>query len=260
MFGVDKNTLLRWSACFALALLLHVAIAAAMLVMVEDNAATQSPDSVVHINLVAAAPSAQRVIERPTKMPEPVVSERPPVKSLPPAAITPQAAASSEIAPREIVSSEILPSEIVPAPLTPNIMAPDSVTQSDAVREDEIDASITAPRERESVPAKERYAVAQDQVIASWHQQVRAYLHRHKRYPRQALARRQEGVVTVRVVVDRRGKVIASALVQSAGTATLDRAAIALLAIASPLPAPPHDVADKDLILHIPIEYNLGSL
>lgn len=254
MFGVDKNTLLRWSACFALALLLHVAIAAAMLVMVEDNAATQSPDSVVHINLVAAAPSAQRVIERPTKMPEPVVSERPPVKSLPPAAITPQAAAPSEIAPREI-----LPSETVPAPLIPNIMAPDSVTQSDAVREDEIDASITAPREHES-PATESHAAAQGQAIASWHQQVRAYLHGHKRYPRQALARRQEGVVTVRVVVDRRGKVIASALVQSAGTVTLDRAAIALLAIASPLPAPPHDVADKDLILHIPIEYNLGSL
>lgn len=248
MYGTDKSTLIRWVVCFALALLLHAAIAVAMLITFERHEVAQSSDSVVHVNLVAAAPSVQGAVENSVAAPDRVAPEQQKVSALPPST-RPFAA----IAPTETIT----PKTIMPSAVTPVPVAPNSVEQSHTIRDEEVDANRTAPPQSEATLSTENKTALQAEAIASWHQQVRLYLHRHKRYPRQALARRQEGVVTVRVVIDRRGKVIASALVKSAGQETLDRAAIELLVIASPLPAPPNDASDHELTLDIPIEYHL---
>lgn len=248
MYGADKSTLLRWVVCFALALLLHAAIAVAMLITFERHEVAQSSDSVVHVNLVAAAPSVQGAIESSVAAPDPVAPEQQKVSALPPSTRP-----FEKIEPSETNTPKtIMPSAVTPVPVTSN-----SVVQSHIIRDEEIDTNLTAPPQSEAIRSTENNAALQAEAIASWHQQVRLYLHRHKRYPRQALARRQEGVVTVRVVIDRRGKVMASTLVKSAGQETLDRAAIELLVIASPLPAPPNDVSDQELTLDIPIEYHL---
>ncbi len=66
-----------------------------------------------------------------------------------------------------------------------------------------------------------------------------AWLDRHKRYPDAARRRREEGVVVVEFAIDGRGRVMSHRLLGASGNPLLDAEAEALLARASPLPAPP---------------------
>ena len=84
-----------------------------------------------------------------------------------------------------------------------------------------------------------------------------AHLERHKRYPRQARLRHQEGTATVRFTIDRDGNVARVALVASSGQAALDEETLALLERASPLPPPPPEAGAPPLTLAVPVQFNL---
>ena len=84
-----------------------------------------------------------------------------------------------------------------------------------------------------------------------------AQLERHKRYPRAARLRHQEGTVTVRFTVDRDGHVDRGALLASSGHQALDEETLALLQRASPLPPPPAEIGPSPVTLSVPVQYNL---
>jgi len=90
-----------------------------------------------------------------------------------------------------------------------------------------------------------------------YHAQLAAWLERHKRYPQRARQMRQEGVVRVRFVIDRSGKVISHRVEKSSGHAILDGAASDLLRRASPMPAIPADMDQSRLEIVVPITYRL---
>jgi protein TonB len=66
-----------------------------------------------------------------------------------------------------------------------------------------------------------------------------AHLERRKRYPAAARKRREEGTVLVRFAIDGGGNVLSAGLVRSSGHAELDKAVLALVRRASPVPPPP---------------------
>ncbi len=74
---------------------------------------------------------------------------------------------------------------------------------------------------------------------AAWQSDVLAHLSRYKRYPREALRYRLEGISHVRFVVDHKGKVLTAELFASSGAKMLDREAMILISRAQPLPIPP---------------------
>lgn len=96
------------------------------------------------------------------------------------------------------------------------------------------------------------------QEAKTWEDRVLASLISARRYPRLAMARRQQGIPYVRFVVDRQGRVLSSRIERSSGHAELDREAAALLRRVSPVPAPPEDRTGETFELLVPIEFFLG--
>ncbi|MCG5519612.1 energy transducer TonB, partial [Ectothiorhodospira sp. 9905] len=87
--------------------------------------------------------------------------------------------------------------------------------------------------------------------------ELRAWLERHKEYPRQAQRRRQEGVATVRVTIDRQGHVLSYELAQGSGYRLLDQAVEDMIRRADPLPAMPADVGESMFTFSLPVSFNL---
>ncbi len=90
-----------------------------------------------------------------------------------------------------------------------------------------------------------------------YYAELAAWLERHKRYPSQARKMRQEGIVRVRFVIDRSGKVISHRIETSSGHTALDHAASELLRRASPMPAIPASMGQSRLEILVPIAYRL---
>jgi protein TonB len=90
-----------------------------------------------------------------------------------------------------------------------------------------------------------------------YYAELAAWLERHKRYPSHARKMRQEGIVRVRFVIDRSGKVISHRIEASSGHSALDQAASELLRRASPMPAIPASMGRSRLEIVVPIAYRL---
>jgi protein TonB len=86
---------------------------------------------------------------------------------------------------------------------------------------------------------------------------LRAWLERHKEYPRRARLRRLEGVVTLRLVIEASGRVLNAELAGGSGHASLDEAGLAMVARAQPLPAMPDSMDRNRLVLRVPVRFGL---
>lgn len=84
-----------------------------------------------------------------------------------------------------------------------------------------------------------------------------AALERHKAYPQEARGRRAQGVAMLRFRMRRDGTVIGFRLERSAGDQALDEAVLAMIQRASPLPAPPADLAGETIELTVPVRFAL---
>jgi protein TonB len=90
---------------------------------------------------------------------------------------------------------------------------------------------------------------------ATWQGLVLGRLEKFKRYPVRAQLRREQGVPTIRFVMDRSGRVLSTQLERSSGIAALDAEAITLPTRAQPFPKPPADVAGDTIELVVPVEF-----
>ncbi|MGK6356378.1 TonB family protein [Sphingomonas sp. DT-207] len=88
---------------------------------------------------------------------------------------------------------------------------------------------------------------------------IRAWLLAHQTYPRHARMRRQEGIVRVRFVLDRDGRLLEGRVVSSSGVDLLDREGLAMLSRAVPYPKAPDEVAGDRIEFSAPIEFLLRS-
>ncbi|MEM9102395.1 MAG: energy transducer TonB [Pseudomonadota bacterium] len=84
-----------------------------------------------------------------------------------------------------------------------------------------------------------------------------AWLERHKKYPKRAKARRQQGTVMLSFVIDRQGVVLSQSIQKSSGYTHLDKEALKMLKRASPLPAIPESMQKETLPLVVPVEFFL---
>lgn len=89
---------------------------------------------------------------------------------------------------------------------------------------------------------------------ARWKSRVMVHLGKYKRYPPAARKTRDEGNVQVRFSMDDRGNVLSVSISRSSGSAELDRAAIAMVRNASPVPAPP---AGATRTLYAPVHFTI---
>lgn len=83
---------------------------------------------------------------------------------------------------------------------------------------------------------------------------LRAWLERHKEYPRRAQLRRQEGTATLRFAIDDSGRVLWHQIQRSSGYDLLDEAVEEAIDRAQPLPVPPPHIQREFVI---PMIFNL---
>jgi protein TonB len=134
---------------------------------------------------------------------------------------------------------------------------PDSYPQSEPSTVSRVAQTDTAKPNPPEVPSTKKSAPAPGSAaIGKWH---KALLARLARYKDPAQANSAEGVVSLAFTVDRKGNVVTSRIEKTSGSAVLDAEALALLARAAPLPAPPPDVADADLTFVLPIRFTAGE-
>jgi len=94
-------------------------------------------------------------------------------------------------------------------------------------------------------------------AVADYYSHLRAWLEKHKRYPRPAQLRRQEGTVLLRFIIDQQGRVLSYRLEESSGYRLLDKEVEEMIQRASPLPAIPDEIQQAQLELVVPVAFFL---
>lgn len=86
---------------------------------------------------------------------------------------------------------------------------------------------------------------------------LKTWLEKHKTYPRRARLSGTQGTVVITFSMNRDGKVLSRHIIESSGHTVLDEAAVEAVQKASPLPQPPAQLADSDLIVTVPFGFHL---
>lgn len=92
---------------------------------------------------------------------------------------------------------------------------------------------------------------------ARWQARLSAWLNRHKRYPSGPKRKGEEGTVQVAFTIDPSGRVTSSRVTRSSGNPEFDKAALDMLRRASPVPAPPKEIAKASMPIAVPVVFNL---
>lgn len=229
--GAEPGRGRRWALCFALVAFLHAAPALIAFWWLAP------------IDFAVAPPPAAVMIDmEPLPAPVPVAPPHPqPRIESPPVPDVPAA-----------------PKPAVALPRTPPHPAP---RHEEAPPKPDLPAAAEPAAAPVSEPAPPAPAPAPPAPVSTaeptWRGLLLGRLEQFKRYPALAQARRQQGVVYLRFVMDRDGKVVSSRIDRSAGYPLLDEETQALLERAQPLPKPPPEIGGDTIELVVPIEYFL---
>jgi protein TonB len=236
---------LRWGACFALALGVHAAGAAALLARWSEDSDSVANAPLIMIEL-AALPVAPDI--KPTEVPPgpqqtQAQSERKPAKpvektvELPPA---PQAEPQLAVTPPPKQVEK--PAEKKPRQKHASLTSAPSTAENRAER-----AAAPMPGASSRNP----------NALPNWKSELVARLERYKQYPSQAQSRGEQGVAQLAFSVDRSGGVHNARIVRSSGSILLDEATLALVERAAPLPPPPPEISGAQIAIVVPIRYNM---
>jgi protein TonB len=117
-------------------------------------------------------------------------------------------------------------------------------------------STVEHKAERAAAPAPGA-ASRNSNALPNWKSALVAQLERYKRYPSEAQARGESGVAQLAFSVDRSGGVHNAHIVRSSGSSALDRATLALIERAQPLPPPPPEIQGAQIAIVVPIRYNI---
>jgi periplasmic protein TonB len=228
----------RWTASLGVVVALHFAAYTALQTM--HPLAPAPPDEAILMDLAQEAPPAPPPPEPSPPAPEPAPPPEPPPPEPPP--------------PEPVVQPEV----VVPEPPPP---PPPPVRKLERpVKREPPPPVPTAPAEitnlaTTAAPAPAPPVVTPQQI--SWQGRLGAYLARFKRYPIAAQRRNEQGVVMMRLMVARDGKVISAAVVRGSGFEELDQAAGDWVARASPVPAFTDDMTQAQVEVTVPFRFSL---
>ena len=108
-----------------------------------------------------------------------------------------------------------------------------------------------------AAPSQGQLNVSDSNAVPTWKRQVVGLLERNKRYPAAAQARNERGTAQLAFSLDRQGRVTASRIVKTSGSASLDQETLDLVRRAQPFPPPPPEMAGAEVTLSVPILYNI---
>jgi protein TonB len=251
---------LRWAACWVLALAFHAAVAAALLLYWRPEQDQVAGAPLILIELAAlpvassvtpsdAPPGPQQMQTTAAQPPEPPVIKR---DVIPPLEQPVERAATATLPP---ASQAEQPVAVLPPP-KPVQQPREEKHQQSAARQ--ASAPSSAAHRAKRVAALAPGASAHHRAaLPNWKSRLVAWLERYKRYPSEALERGEHGAAQLAFSVDRAGGVHRARILRSSGSTTLDRATLALISRAQPLPPPPPEIRGAQIAIVVPIRYNI---
>ena len=276
--SVALRSVLRWTLAGAAVAGLHAGGIWLALSREEASAAGEPPAAVMmELAPLAVAPEAppeqlppdermteaqpspmqeknDKPVERPEEKPEPdVVEAKKPVEDvlLPPVPLEIETPKLPEVKNAEATLTPPPPQPKAARKPPPKKMA--ERKQPDDRKIDRTTAPLATPNPRADRAAAPSSSSAFNPSTspATWKSSVNAHLNRHKGgNPNGAM-----GTVVVAFTINRSGGVVSSRLVRSSGDPVLDAKAVSTPRSASPVPAPPPDVAGSTIELALPIRY-----
>ena len=223
----DPRDLIRWAVAGAVVLGIHAGAVAFWLQWPQPEEIGDDA-SIVTVELAPIDSTPDAVERDVAPAPETMIESKPvpvPQKEKPPAEV------KLEQPPDETAA-------IVPLPVT---KPPETV---EAARPP---APMTAQRAKGGAP----------HIEPSWQSSLVRHLQHYKRYPSDAQARSEQGVVLLTFSIDRSGHVLAHRIARSSGFADLDDEVMAMIMRAEPLPAFPASMTEPRLDLTVPIRFSL---
>ena len=239
-----RPDILRWGACIAAALCIHIAGAVALLARWNEpsDAVASAPVIMIELATVPVAPDATP----PQLPPGPQQTEVQPE----PAPDQPKTNEKAELK-MEVAKEAELPAAQPKPDDKPADRKPKQKHASLA------SAPSTAEQRGERAAAPTPGAASRNpDALPNWKTALVARLERYKRYPPEAQSRGEYGVAQLAFTVDRSGGVHHARIMRSSGSNVLDRETVALAERASPMPPPPTEISGAQIPIVVPIRYN----
>ncbi len=250
----------HWLAALAVAVLAHGGMVAMFQVADKRDGTKVAGFGEIQVTLSLSAPSMNADSASALDV-ETVAPSAPDLVET--VAIEPQVTEAMSIEPVEMVEY-IVPTE---DPTDYLVVAASEPPERTAVEALPVAVQAAEPEENPTGPALDSTDSPQSTPAATpvaangarndYFSHLRSWLEQHKKYPRSARIRRQEGTVTVRFVVQPSGNLLSYAVEQGSGFALLDREALEMLRRASPLPAIPEALGRDSLELVLPVAFYL---
>jgi protein TonB len=258
-FVEDRGELLRWALSGVAVVVLHGAVAGAMITWGDDDVAEPSAALVVDLAPFPMAPP-ENVTDLPPG-PEQVEAEASPQ--------TPVSEVKEQVEERietqqsqEEVQQELAPVENPEVALAALPPKPQQQVEVPQVNQTPAPETTAPPPMPEVAPADIAAAQVQgppnidrSNAIPTWRSSVAALLERNKRYP--AGARNDRGIAQVAFSIDRKGRVMSSRVVTTSGSPALDREALEMIRRAQPFPPPPAALSGTEVSLTVPVRFNM---
>lgn len=243
----------RWAASFVIVAGLHVAAGVGVLALRAESA--PPPPGAVMIDLAPEPVAPPQPDPAPPEPPPPAPPEPPPPEPPPP---EPEPEPPPEPEPEPPPPPPEPPEVVIPVKPPPPKKVERKIEKPKPPKPREIaQPSASSPPVQAPTEAPVAASSAPSNTVRSWQSALLAHLERHKRYPRMAQARREQGVAYVRFAMDRNGKVIYARLERGSGFVELDEETVALVQRAQPLPPPPSDDGRSVIELVAPVRYAL---
>lgn len=223
----DPRELSRWAMAAAVVLGIHGALIAGYLVWHQpEDIGDDAADITVELAPIDTTPDAQ------ARDVTPALETMIEAKAVPQPQEKPPEETKIEPPPPE-EAPEVIPQ---PPPKPP-----------EKIEEARPPAPITAERVKGGAP----------RIEPSWQSSLVRRLQHYKRYPSEAQARNEQGIVLLSFSLDRDGHVLAHRIARSSGYPDLDEEVLAMIMRAQPLPAFPPSMPQLTLDLTVPIRFSL---
>lgn len=205
----------------------------------------------VHIAAYTALQAVVQAVPPPSQ--EPIMMDLAPAPVSPPPAPIPLPQADSE--PEPPPPPEAKPEVVLPEP--PPLPPPPERKIERPVKRDTPRPAPTRSAEVAPADAPVPAAPVVTPQQLSWQSKLTTYLARFKRYPVSAQSRNEQGTVTMRLVVERTGKILSAGIVRGSGFDNLDEAARQWVARAAPVPPFTDDMAQPSIEVTVPFRFSL---
>ena len=253
----SRNELLRWVACGAFVVLMHVAAAAAMIYWHDADDLSQ-PTAALVVDLSPFPVSPPETNTELPPGPEQVEADASP--QTPVEEVKEQVEEKTETEHAQEVQPELEQA------INPEVALETKPPEPEQVQKPQ---ELQMPAPETTAPQATQFALAEiaaapvqgapnqeiSNAIPTWRNEVVARLERNKRYP--TGAEKDRGTAHVDFSIDRQGRVIVSRIMTSSGSAALDRAALDMIARSQPFPPPPVALAGAEVRLTVPVRFNV---